>query len=123
MTASVITPTINPVLTDLSEKHISYYGTLGVAAGDYASGGNTVSFGGIVPHTDLPVRVNVWSETIADGYFFQYVPGTTNSNGTLAVFASLTGGHPNAQLSAGAMPSAIVNDTKLRFKATWVKGR
>ena len=46
MTASVLTATINPVQTDVTERHITYYGLVGVAAGDYAAGGGILSFGG-----------------------------------------------------------------------------
>jgi|SRR5271169_6450980 len=124
-TYATVTPTLSvgKGYTDVSERHISYYGTLAITTDDYKTGGLTLSFAGVVPQNDPPVRVEVFSETIIDQHFFVYLTGTTSANGLLAILSSNTGA-VNAEVTGDAtVPTEVSGDAALRFKATFIKGR
>ena len=118
----------NNLATWSTSAHLSFTGkTLagGLAASSYVStDGIVLSFAGVCPHNDPPIDVEIWSDTLANGYTFEYVTGTTSANGKLYI----TG---NAGTSAGALisiadqntPAAISGDTALRFRATFITGR
>ena len=67
---------------------VTVYGLVGVAAGDYAAGGNTLSFGGIDPHTATPCAVKVWSKKSPGSTVPGYLTGTSAADGKLAIFVS-----------------------------------
>lgn len=107
MAASVLTATLDKTLTDVSERYITYRGTIAVAAGDYATGGNTLNLSTIGLNTSRPPSisaVDVFTRTSIYTYF--YIPGTTLANGKLTVY---DGGQ--VQLSAAATPAGVVADT------------
>lgn len=124
MSNATVIPTVVQSLTDVSERKVTYYGTLAVSADPdvYVSGGNTLSFAGKVPHAQKPDEVRIWSETLADLiYRFQYVTGTTIANGKVIVITGAAGA--DAELAAAAIPAAISGDAALRFKAIFKKGQ
>ena len=109
---------------DVTERFVTVYGTL-VPSGttdSYVTGGCVLSFVAVGPFVGPPVEVRVWSETVADQHTFQFLTGTTNANGLLAIFNSATGA-VNAEISQAQVPAEIYADTKIRFAARFIKGR
>lgn len=113
MANSVLTLTIDPTLTDVTERYEHFFGTVAVAAGDYATGGFTLALNGTteLKTSRIPSAstVRVWSNT--SGYVYTFTPGTTLANGKLQVFRQDGSTGPLAELSAGATPAGIVADT------------
>lgn len=106
---------------DVSERYVSVYGTIAVSASTdtYTTGGNALSFAGLVPFSTVPVEVRIWSETPANAYGFRYITGSTIANGLLAMFTPDT----DAQIAGStATNAAISGDTKLRCVAKFRKG-
>lgn len=118
----------NNLATWSTSAHLSFTGkTLagGLAASSYVStDGIVLSFAGVCPHNDPPIDVEIWSDTIADGYVFRYVTGTTSANGLLYITTTDgSGTNPFTSIADCNTPSAISGDTAIRFRATFVTGR
>ena len=120
MAASVITPTVTAHHGGIG-KWQEVIGTLAIAAGDYATGGLTLSFvnNSEVKSGSVPVSVQV--QGIA-GYIYSYVPGATRDVGKLMIFQDSGAAAPLAELAAAATPAAVVADT-LRFQALFPQFR
>ena len=114
MAASVITPAVTAHHGGVGKWQI-VFGTLAVAAGDYATGGLTVSFANNAEIKSGSVPVGGHVEGIA-GYIYRYVPGATKNVGKLMIFQDSGGATPLAELAAAATPGAVVADT-IRFMA------
>ena len=122
-TYAVLTAVPDHGKTDVSERHIAYYGHITSTTDAYKTGGLALSFAGIYPLNDPPVRVEIWSETVASQYEFVYLTGTTTANGLVAILASATG-TVNAEVTGDStIPSAFSGDTKVRYRAEFIKGR
>ena|ERR1019366_3767504 len=126
MGAATNTITVDPTIPpDVSERYVTVYGTIAVSASTDTytntggAHGNPLSFAGKTQFSTVPVEVRIWSETPANAYGFRYITGTTNANGTLAMFTPDT----DAEITnATATNAAISGDTKLRFAAVFRKG-
>lgn len=117
----------NLLMSRSTSAHLSFAFpnlTGGLAATTYGAGGYALSFAGVCPHRNVPVEVNVWSETIADGgYRFWYIPGADVASGKLVVLNNAgTSAGPLVELADGNTPAAISSDVRLRFKARFVTG-
>lgn len=123
---AVLNENIQP---DSNAREETLWGTITVDAGvgktDYATDGLTLSFLGVVPFKSAPVEVKVWSEDVADGYIFRYLPAASPAidTGKTAVFQGTATAVPFAQIAAAALPAAITNDVKLRWRGVWQKGQ
>jgi hypothetical protein len=115
-------------------RHQILFGKITVTAGgsntDYATNGLTLDLSGIGPFTEPPIEVKVWSDAVANGFIFRYVPDAspTISNGKVAIFQGTATAVPFAQIAATTLPAAIgatSADTvgALRFRATFIHGR
>lgn len=104
MAASAVTVTPNLVKFDASERWAFDHGGFGVAAGDYTSGtGLVVNLTAACRSAQLPVRVEVWSETSGNTYRFNI--GTTKANGHLRCFVA------GVECSTTATPASVTGDT------------
>lgn len=104
MAASAVTVTPNLTKFDVSERWAFDHGGLGVAAGDYTSGtGLVVDLSQACRSAQLPVRVEVWSETTGNSYTFNI--GTTKANGHLRCFVA------GVECSTAATPASVTGDT------------
>ena len=109
----------NTVPIDATQENFEVYGTVALT-GNYPANGDTVSFAGLgLPSNSVPVKVEFFETTPApgpaSGRGFVYVPGTTQSNGLIEVFAG------NTQFGAGAYgtPPFAITGFQLSFKATF----
>jgi len=109
MAASAVTPTITAHHGGVGKWQL-VFGTLAVGAGDYATGGLTVSFANNSEIKSGSVPVGGHVEGIA-GYIYRYVPGATKNVGKLMIFQDSGGVTPLAQLAAAATPAGVVSDT------------
>jgi hypothetical protein len=106
---------------DTTEREQLYQGTL-TFSGNYATGGDGLSFAGIpgLLTQSVPLRVEVYEEPpiteTATNYRFIYAKGTTLSAGLLQVFVN-TG----AQFAAGAYGSTFAT-TVVKFRAWFPSG-
>jgi hypothetical protein len=120
MAASVITPTVTAHHGGVGKWQV-VIGTLAIAAGDYTTGGLTVSFATISEIKSGSVPVTFTVEGIA-GYIYRYVPGATKDVGLLMIFQDAGAAAPMAQLAAAATPAAVVADT-IRFNSLFPQFR
>ena len=67
----------------------------------------------------------MWSEDVADGYIFRYLPAASPAIGTgkVAIFQGTATAVPFAQIAASTLPTEIAADTKLRWRAVFTKGK
>lgn len=89
------------------------YGTI-TLTGSYVAHGDTVSFLGfdVIKSSYPPIHVEVYETPAAgvsaSGFSFQFIPGTTQGNGVLQIFATGTAaGDPSNELAAGAYPAGL----------------
>ena len=107
MATSVVTTTINahnPV-----GKWQMVIGTLAIAAGDYTTGGLTISFANTEIKSSLPPVTGFIGGKA--GYIYSYVPGATKNVGILLIFQSAAASNPMSELPAAATPGAVVADS------------
>jgi len=79
MATSTTTLSISRNKEDVSERHFAVIGTVTVNAGDYATGGLTLSLADAAINASwLPVWVDIVSPT--SGYVYRFNPGTTLAN-------------------------------------------
>ena len=135
MATGTFTPTISvTVPPDVTERYITYYGTLAVSAAgdDYHTGGSVCSFQGKVPQSGPPVWVEITSRGASSGGLsnvYTYVPGTTAANGKVMILTTnggATGIQALQELTADTAYNAATNSVNLDyiyFKATWRKGQ
>jgi len=107
---------------DVTEREQIYQGTL-TFSGNYASGGDALSFAnisGLLSQT-APLHVEVYEEPstaqTATNYKFIYAKGPKISSGLLSVFVN-TG----AQFSAGAYGTTFATTT-IKFRAWFPQGQ
>lgn len=122
MATSVATVTVTASQTDVTERHFVVFGTIAIAAGDYATGGLTVSLvSSLVNASWLPTWVDI--KSAATGYQYRYAAGTTMANGKMKVFVQDGTTGPLAELAAAASPAGLVADDGIVFRAEFTKSR
>ena len=117
-------------------RHQILFGKISVLADtgttDYATNGLVLDLSGIGPFTEPPIEVKIWSDTIANGYVFRYIPASTPaiSTGKVSIFQGAASAAPGAEIGATTLPAAIGTSGaggttvgKLRFRATFIHGR
>lgn len=129
-TAAAIATLNRNIEPDTLGRHCTYYGTIAVdaAADTYATNGLTVSFAiAGIPHADAPVWCEIVSGGAADGFVYQYVPGTNAADGKMVIFTSNTvvagQAAPLVQMDNGFAIPAGVSGTDQKFKVTFIHGR
>ena len=121
MATSTTSISVSRSKTDVSERHLIAFGTITVAAGDYATGGLTLSLAdAAISASWLPVWVDILSPT--SGYTYRFNPGTTLANGKMLIFVQNGTTGPLAQLAAAATPAGVTGDT-INFQARFTKSR
>lgn len=132
MATATATATVDlATVPDQSERYFGIFFTIAVSAGPdtYATGGLALTLAvKNCPAGAKPAAVFIWSDTAANGYQFQYVPGTKISDGKLVIRASVTvangTGPVTVEMTNGtAIPAAISSDTKLRALALFQIGK
>lgn len=134
MTTGYLVPTLSVSLTpDVSEKYITYFGTLAVsnAAHVYVTGGVVLSFAAVVPHNSAPVWVDIKSNGPSSGSLlntFTFVPGTAIDDGKVIILVA-NGASTGVQALQEFTNSTAFNSALIRadldqivFKATFRKG-
>ena len=111
MADAIATVTVAETWDDGQRLHA--VGTIGIAAGDYVTGGLTLSFNGLVPCTEPPVHVDLYG--IA-GFEYKFVKGSSPANGKIMARVNDAGGTnaAMAQHTVTAVVSGITGDT-IRF--------
>lgn len=108
MAASVVTATVDRRKATQDRANKIFRGSIGIAAGDYATPGLTCSFAVSAFYaTKPPTLVRVNGTGI---YRYTYVPGTTKANGKLKVFDA------SGEVADGATPAGVVADV-ITFEA------
>lgn len=87
---------------DVTEKVKIFRGTV-AASGSYTTSGDTLSLAGCPGAFKPPVRVELQSK---NGYGLFFTPGSTIANGLVFI---TTGS--NTELSSGAYPAGLTDDT------------
>ena len=123
MATATCTATLDTTrIPDVTERYFGMFYTLAVsaAADTYATAGLTVNLAKpSVPASARPAMVWVWSESPADGYLYQFTPGTRIDNGKLVIMASVTVANGTGPVcvqmtNATAIPAAISGNAALR---------
>lgn len=124
MPAAVPTVTIDSV--DNTQKLIHVYGTVALAAGDYAAGGIVISFQtDQIKASDAPIDVKFESQPLVASkttstFLYGWLKGTTLALGQLQIFTGAAAQSALAELADGALPAAVVAD-RIRFHAVFVR--
>ena len=112
--ATKITPTIAPQNPDTTGREIIVDGTVALTAnyGTSTSHGDPLDLtqlGDLLKSSQLPTKVEVWEDpaagTAPTGYMFIFCPGTTQSNGLLAI--AIDGTELTHETYATAFPSGL----------------
>lgn len=121
MATSTTSISVSPNKEDVTERHTTAFGTVTIAAGDYATGGLTLSLANAAVHAGwLPVWVEILSPT--SGYVYRFNPGTTLANGKLLIFVQDGTTGPLKEIAASALPAGVTGDT-INFRAEFTKAR
>ncbi len=118
MADSVATPT---VVKDWGDSVYHVLGTVAISGTPavYVANGIVMNMNQNNIHASTPpIQVKVWG---ISGYLYAFIPGTTNANGLLRIFAqtaSASEDDPLGQLTATTMPAAVVSDT-IQFEAIY----
>lgn len=114
MAASVLTVTVKQ--SGLDKLGYEVTGKIAVGAGDYATGGNTLSFAlSDIKAQRLPEIVEIMGQA---GFKYEYAPGTTNANGKMLIRQQSAATSALTELPAAAMPAGVTGDT-IVFRAVW----
>lgn len=121
MATSTTTLSLSRNKEDVTERHFAVIGTVTVNAGDYATGGLTLSLADASVNASwLPVWVEVISNT--SGYIYRFSPGTTLANGKLLIFVQDGTTGPLKEIAASALPAGVTGDT-IAIRAEFTKAR
>ena len=121
MATSTTTLSISRNKEDVSERHFAVIGTVTVNAGDYATGGLTLSLADAAINASwLPVWVDIVSPT--SGYVYRFNPGTALANGKLLIFGQDGTTGPLKEIAAAATPAGVTGDT-INIRAEFTKAR
>ena len=115
-------PASSSPFTGFDNGQFLIYGFFSIAAsGNYAAGGDALSFTGV---SDLlktayaPLNLSIASQSPLgfSGFYYAYRPGgvgmlATLANGRMQVFQSGNNANPLSELAAGAYPAAVIADT------------
>lgn len=110
---------------DITQGNIRYFGTI-VPTGNYVAGGDQLDLGAGAAYppgeagpmsTSAPFKVRIFSKAAPNsGYDYEYVPGSTASNGKMQVLTGSAAQSPSTELTAGAYPGGVTGDT-IAFEA------
>jgi hypothetical protein len=107
-----VSPIIAPQTPDVTEREVIVDGTA-VLSGSYVVHGDTLNLqqlGDLLKSSQLPTKVEVWEDPVAgtSPTFAQFVfcPGTTQTNGLLAI-AAAGGTELTAETYASAFPGGL----------------
>lgn len=110
--------------TDTTQNQVVVYGTLTLSGnyGGASSHGDTLDLSKLgVPSNQLPTLVLIEEASPAgaapSGNIFRYMPGTTQANGSLSVFAG--SGSEYTQASAYGTPPFAITGFALKFMAVF----
>ncbi len=118
MAAATVTTTVTKQWAD---SVYTVLGTLAIGASplEYTTGGIVMNLNqAAIKASRTPIRVTVIGQA---GYFYEYDPGTDNSNGKLLIRAQTNAASeddPLGQLAASAIPAACSGDS-ITFEAVY----
>lgn len=127
-TATATATKSTTILPDVSERCVTYYGTIAISASPdtYATGGLTLSFVSVAQQNSVPDEVRIWTDTPV-GWQLCYKSGTKASDGKVLVF-----GYVPTDATAGTLPlgefdnataiPASLSGATIKFAAKFRKG-
>ena len=110
-----LTLTVHQFDVDSTGKQVYVAGVV-TASGSYSTGGDTLDLSNqsFIPSAQLPKQVALFTQT-GQVYNYTFITGSALNNNKVKIYAA--GG---TELSAGAYPSAILNDV-IAFSAVFPK--